>query len=333
MWHGTRVCGIGWGAGMERGGHGPWGCDSRRLAGATSSRGIFPKQRDGVNKKMGLVSSSSSPPPRPNPAPRGSAARWRCDFARRVRHWPPPTCRWPPPPARAPTAPAPWPRWGGAQPGTFPSHKPRGCGSPTRKAIALLMPWRPLWAEPAEDSEDEEEEEEVENKDPPKKLKKKLPKDPPSGESREKKPKPKGECPGDRDSSSGALLSLASILAGTRGQPASCPHCCPGGLRGNHPPRLPAVSPLLAAPLPLPCPLLSPSLIGPSVLPGDKSDPDGKAKPAKSTKKESMSMFQVNGEKKEKKSKKKGTGRGCGGVAAGPTAPRHHPKPAVPGAA
>ncbi|XP_074420367.1 tubby-related protein 1 [Larus michahellis] len=38
---------------------------------------------------------------------------------------------------------------------------------------------------------------------------------------------------------------------------------------------------------------------------GDKSDPDGKAKPAKSTKKESMSMFQVNGEKKEKKSKKK----------------------------
>ncbi|XP_014809105.1 PREDICTED: tubby-related protein 1 [Calidris pugnax] len=38
---------------------------------------------------------------------------------------------------------------------------------------------------------------------------------------------------------------------------------------------------------------------------GDKSDTDGKAKSAKSTKKESMSMFQVNGEKKEKKTKKK----------------------------
>ncbi|XP_053943891.1 tubby-related protein 1 [Cuculus canorus] len=38
---------------------------------------------------------------------------------------------------------------------------------------------------------------------------------------------------------------------------------------------------------------------------GDKGDPTSKAKSAKSTKKESMSMFQVNGEKKEKKSKKK----------------------------
>ncbi|KAM9520078.1 tubby-related protein 1 isoform 3-T3 [Guaruba guarouba] len=47
--------------------------------------------------------------------------------------------------------------------------------------------------EPAEDSEDEEEEEEVESKDPPKKLKKKLPKEPPLGESREKKLKPKGD--------------------------------------------------------------------------------------------------------------------------------------------
>ncbi|KFW62821.1 Tubby-related protein 1, partial [Pygoscelis adeliae] len=46
---------------------------------------------------------------------------------------------------------------------------------------------------PAEDSEEEEEEEEVENKDPPKKLKKKLPKEPPPGESREKKLKPKGD--------------------------------------------------------------------------------------------------------------------------------------------
>ncbi|XP_050183116.1 tubby-related protein 1 isoform X4 [Myiozetetes cayanensis] len=75
---------------------------------------------------------------------------------------------------------------------------------------------------------EDEEEEEVENKDPPKKLKKKLPKDPSSGDSREKKLKPKG----------------------------------------------------------------------------DKSDPDSKAKSAKSTKKEQMSMFQV---KKEKKTKKKAT--------------------------
>ncbi|NXA30021.1 TULP1 protein, partial [Ibidorhyncha struthersii] len=65
---------------------------------------------------------------------------------------------------------------------------------------------------------------------------------------------------------------------------------------------------LLPPPRHLPVPCLCPSvwpLIGSSVPPGDKSDPDGKAKSAKSTKKESMSMFQVNGEKKEKKSKKK----------------------------
>ncbi|KAM9255412.1 LOW QUALITY PROTEIN: tubby-related protein 1 [Cariama cristata] len=48
--------------------------------------------------------------------------------------------------------------------------------------------------EAAEDSENEEEEEEVENKDP-QKLKKKLPKEPPLGESREKKLKPKGDLP------------------------------------------------------------------------------------------------------------------------------------------
>ncbi|XP_050571225.1 tubby-related protein 1 [Cygnus atratus] len=48
--------------------------------------------------------------------------------------------------------------------------------------------------EPAEDSEDDDdEEEEVEDKDPPKKLKKKLPKEPPAGEGREKKLKPKGD--------------------------------------------------------------------------------------------------------------------------------------------
>lgn len=40
--------------------------------------------------------------------------------------------------------------------------------------------------------------------------------------------------------------------------------------------------------------------------PGDKSNADSKAKSTKSTKKEPTSMFQVNGEKKEKKSKKKG---------------------------
>lgn len=49
-------------------------------------------------------------------------------------------------------------------------------------------------------------------------------------------------------------------------------------------------------------------LIIPSVPPGEKNDADGKAKSAKSTKKEPMSMFQVNGERKEKKSKKKGMG-------------------------
>ncbi|XP_067166538.1 tubby-related protein 1 [Apteryx mantelli] len=40
---------------------------------------------------------------------------------------------------------------------------------------------------------------------------------------------------------------------------------------------------------------------------GDKNHPEGKAKPAKSSKKEQTSLFQVSGEKKEKKSKKKAT--------------------------
>lgn len=40
--------------------------------------------------------------------------------------------------------------------------------------------------------------------------------------------------------------------------------------------------------------------------PGDKSDADSKAKSTKSAKKEPISVFHVNGEKKEKKSKKKG---------------------------
>lgn len=60
----------------------------------------------------------------------------------------------------------------------------------------------------------------MENKDPPKKLNKKLPKEPPSGESREKKLKPKGECPGDTYG-----LSLTPMPhAGLRVPPASCPH-------------------------------------------------------------------------------------------------------------
>ena len=135
-----------------------------------------------------------------------------------------------------------------------------------QEAVALLMLRCHLWAEPAEDSEDEEEEEEVENKDPPKKLKKKLPKELPSGESREKKLKPKGECPGDGDGLSLAPLPLPSVLAGMRGPPASRPHCCPGrlrGLQGNRP--LPVQSPpssiLPAAPtLPPLCPHHRPSL-------------------------------------------------------------------------
>ena len=48
-------------------------------------------------------------------------------------------------------------------------------------------------------------------------------------------------------------------------------------------------------------------------------------------------MFQVNGEKKEKKSKKKGMERAGGGwgvgVAASPTLPQHHPELTAPGAA
>ncbi|KAM6398969.1 LOW QUALITY PROTEIN: tubby-related protein 1 [Rhynochetos jubatus] len=127
--------------------------------------------------------------------------------------------------------------------------------------------------EPAEDSEDEEEEEEeVENKDPPKKLKKKVTKDPASGESREKKLNPKGEG-----------------LQGNRPLPLQCPF-------------------LLPPPCHLPVPITLPPVRLPicsRVPPGDKSDPDGKAKPAKGTKKEPMTVFQVNGEKKEKKSKKK----------------------------
>ncbi|XP_064354413.1 tubby-related protein 1 [Dromaius novaehollandiae] len=60
---------------------------------------------------------------------------------------------------------------------------------------ARCFKFRPLRTEAAEDSEDseeEEEEEEVANKDPPKKLKKKVPKETPSGESKEKAAKPKG---------------------------------------------------------------------------------------------------------------------------------------------
>lgn len=69
----------------------------------------------------------------------------------------------------------------------------------------------------------------MENKNPPKRLKKKLPKEPLSGGG-EKKLKAKGECPGDRDGLSPALLPLASVLA-AEGK-CLAPHCCPGRLRG-----------------------------------------------------------------------------------------------------
>lgn len=77
------------------------------------------------------------------------------------------------------------------------------------------------------------------------------------------------------------------------------------------PPQIsPQLNPSCHIPVPITactCPPVWP-LIGFSVPPGDKGEPDSKAKSAKSTKKEPMSMFQVNGEKKEKKNKKKGTG-------------------------
>lgn len=182
----------------------------------------------------------------------------------------------------------------------------------------------------------------MENKDLPKKLKKKLPKEPPSGESREKKLKPKGECPGDGHGSSPAPLPLASVLAGTRGWLVSHLHCCPGRLRGGCGAIAPSscnLPPAQPFPLPPPChlpvlitahphPTVRP-LIGSCIPLGDRSDPDSKAKSAKSTKKEPMSVFQVNGEKK--KSKKKGMGRVRGWQPV-PTAPWHHPEPTAPGA-
>lgn len=86
-----------------------------------------------------------------------------------------------------------------------------------------------------------------------------------------------------------------------------------GGCRAIAPPHaIPLSSALPAAPILSPlcphhCPFPSPvwRVISCSVPAEDKSDPDSKAKSAKSTKKEPMSVFQV---KKEKKSKKKGMG-------------------------
>ncbi|XP_067387538.1 tubby-related protein 1 [Emydura macquarii macquarii] len=83
--------------------------------------------------------------------------------------------------------------------------------------------------EDSEEEEEEEEEEEVENDDPPKKPKKKPPKEIPAGESKERKPKPKG----------------------------------------------------------------------------DKNDREAKTRTAKPAKKEPTSVFQVSGDKKERKGKKK----------------------------
>lgn len=104
----------------------------------------------------------------------------------------------------------------------------------------------------------------MENKDPPKKLKKKLPKEAPSGESREKKLKPKGKCLGEGDGLNPAPLSLVSVLAGMKGPPVPHPHHCPrrlGGLQGNCPLPIPPPpnSHLPAAPtLPPPYPLSLP---------------------------------------------------------------------------
>lgn len=118
------------------------------------------------------------------------------------------------------------------------------------EAVASPTPLRPRWAEPAEDSEDdEEEEEEVEDKDPPKKLKKKVPKEPPAGEGREKKLKAKGERPGG--GSIPAPLSLARVLSPSLSQEAQGA----GGSGPSPPPHIlsPLLSPssLFSVPLPV----------------------------------------------------------------------------------
>ena len=209
----------------------------------------------------------------------------------------------------------------------------------------LLMPWCHLWAEPAEDSEDEdsEEEEEVENKDPPKKLKKKLLKEPPSGESREKKLKPKGGCPGDRGVSSPAPLPLASALAGMRGLPVSHPHLCPGrrgGLRSNYP--LPMQSPpsstLPTAPtLPPPCPHHRPSrspcpATHRLLHPARRQERPGRQSQTCQKHQEGADVH-VPGERGEEGEEKQEERYGAsGGVAVSSTAPQHHPEPMAPGA-
>nr|XP_038024473.1 tubby-related protein 1 [Anas platyrhynchos] len=103
--------------------------------------------------------------------------------------WP---CAPPPPPPTAGTVPTAAGAWGG----DGPCRKNWGLRGPAPgETVPSPTPSCPRWAEPAEDSEDEdeEEEEEVEDKDPPKKLKKKVPKEPPAGEGREKKLKAKGD--------------------------------------------------------------------------------------------------------------------------------------------
>ncbi|XP_071884685.1 tubby-related protein 1 isoform X2 [Anas platyrhynchos] len=112
----------------------------------------------------------------PGPQPRGGGVAVRA----------------PPPPPTAGIVPTAAGAWGG----DGPCRKNWGLRGPAPgETVPSPTPSCPRWAEPAEDSEDEdeEEEEEVEDKDPPKKLKKKVPKEPPAGEGREKKLKAKGD--------------------------------------------------------------------------------------------------------------------------------------------
>ncbi|XP_010014744.1 PREDICTED: tubby-related protein 1 [Nestor notabilis] len=161
---------------------------------------------------------------------------------------------------------------------------------PTQEAIALLMPWCHLWAEPAEDSEDAEEEEEVESKDPPKKLKKKLPKEPPSGESREKKLKPKGD--------KGDLDSKAKSAKSTKKEPMSMFQV--NGEKKEKKIKKKADS--------TQCCVTVSSISPPAATSSDEEDDsDSSTKPIRSEKKKNpASLFQTGGDPpREKKTKKK----------------------------